>query len=99
MGLRGVTAFAVTLYAGNAGSAFAQTFSRKEPALYTSSERPSRAESRAPGIRLKLHQPREIALQPLSGAETARLAEPGTRKKAGLRRDLPADSQALGAWE
>lgn len=80
-------------------AAFAQTIERKEPAVYTGTERASRVEARAPGLRLGLRKPREFALSPLSGPESLRLAQPDTRMKAGLHRALPAGAMQLGNWE
>src|SRR5262249_3384022 len=89
-------AWVVTLCAS---AAFAQTIARKEPAQYTGTERVSRVEARAPGIRLGLRKPREFALAPLSGPETVRMAQPDTRMKAGIHRPLPATALSLGSWE
>ncbi|MEO8594512.1 MAG: hypothetical protein ABI759_14445 [Candidatus Solibacter sp.] len=77
----------------------AQQVSRKEPARYAGTERASRTEVRPPGMRLGLRKPREFALSPLSESELLRLTEPDTRFRLGIRRTLPAESMATGAWE
>ena len=64
-------------------SAFAQQVLRKDPAVYTGRDRTSRVEVRAPGIRLGLRKPREVALAPLSEAEVALLTGPAARPPAG----------------
>src|SRR6185437_8073061 len=77
----------------------AQQMLRKGPAVYTGGDRTSRVEVRAPGIRLGLRKPREVALAPLSEAEVAILAGPGTRLKAGIQRKLAPHALAAGSWE
>src|SRR5437764_14700598 len=77
----------------------AQPTMRKEPARYTVPDRVSRVKARPPGMRLGLRQPREFALASLSGTEQARLTEPGTRLKVGVRRTLGTDALASGIWE
>src|ERR1700736_2530336 len=91
-----ITAWAVSLFTTIAG---AQQVSRKEPVQYAGTERASRVEARPPGIRLGLRKPREFALAPLSESETMRLAEPGTRLKVGIHRNLPPEAVSTGRWE
>jgi hypothetical protein len=79
--------------------ACAQDLLHKEPMRYAATERASRVEVRPPGIRLGLRKAREFALAPLSASETARLAEPGTRLKVAVHRDLPPSAFSTGAWE
>ena len=50
-------------------------------------------------MRLGLRNPREIALASLSESEMARLAEPGSRLKTGIRRTLAPHAMASGNWE
>src|SRR4051812_28969775 len=76
MRIAAIPAMVVTVCAT---AAFAQPVSRKEPAIYAGTERASRVEARAPGIRLGLRKPREFVLAPLSASETMRLAQPDTR--------------------
>jgi hypothetical protein len=79
--------------------ATAQQSLRKEPARFTGPDRVSRVEARPPGMRLGLRNPREIALASLSESEMARLAEPGSRLKTGIRRTLAPHAMASGNWE
>ena len=94
-----ITAFPAWVVTICVSAAFAQTIARKEPAQYAGTERVSRVEARAPGIRLGLRKPREFALAPLSGPESMRMAQPDTRMKAGVHRALPVGALSLGAWE
>jgi hypothetical protein len=80
-------------------SAQAQQVLRKEPAVYSGGDRTSRVEVRPPGIRLGLRKPREVALAPLSEAEVAILAGPGTRLITGVQRRLAPHAAATGGWE
>ena len=77
----------------------AQQISRKEPAVFAGTERAARVLPRPPGMRLSLRQPRQFALAPLSEAEVSRLAEPGLRLRAGVRRALAPHAMATGGWE
>lgn len=79
--------------------ATAQQSLRKEPARFTGPDRVSRVEARPPGMRLGLRNPREIALASLSESEMARLAEPGSRLKTGIRRTLAPHAMVAGNWE
>src|SRR5579864_2972032 len=87
------------LAAGCASIASAQTFTRKEPAVYPGTEVASRVVLRPPGIRLGLRKANEFALTPLSDAETARLAETGVLMRIGVHRPVPAAALSAGAWE
>jgi lysyl endopeptidase len=87
------------LAAGCTSIAGAQTFTRKEPAVYAGTEVASRVAARPPGIRLGLRKANEFALAPLSAAETARLAEPGALIRIGVHRPVPAAALSTGAWE
>lgn len=71
---------------------------RKEPFFYAGNGSVSRVEAQPPGLRLRLSHPREFALNPLSEAERARLAEPGLRRKIGIHRALGADAMQSGVW-
>jgi hypothetical protein len=77
----------------------AQQAARKEPAVYAGMERASREPARPPGMRLALRRPRELALDPLSEADVARLAAPDGRLKTGIRRALAPHVLAAGAWQ
>jgi len=90
------TTWTVLLCASFAG---AQPASRKDPAQYVGTERASRVEARAPGVRLGLRKPREFALAPLSDSQLAEFTRPGPRLKTGLHRDLPPEVLGTGAWE
>jgi hypothetical protein len=72
---------------------------RKDPAVYTGTDRTSRVEVRPPGLRLGLGKPREVALAPLSETEAALLTGPGARLKAGVQRGLAPHALAAGSWE
>ncbi|PWU12763.1 MAG: hypothetical protein C5B51_00080 [Terriglobia bacterium] len=76
----------------------AQSFARKEPAVYKGTE-PVAERVLPPSMRLGLRRPKEIALAPLSDTEAGQLAAPGTLVKAGIHRVLPPDVLAAGAWE
>jgi hypothetical protein len=80
-------------------TADAQQVLRKEPVHYAGPDGASRAGARPPGMRLRLRNPREFALAPLSEAELLHLAEPGTRLKVGIQRKLAPDALATGGWE
>jgi lysyl endopeptidase len=79
--------------------ASAQSFSRKEPAVYAGTERASRVTARPPGIRLRLGKAREFALAPLSNSEAARLGQPDILLKVGVHRSVGSGAMNSGAWE
>jgi trypsin-like peptidase/BACON domain-containing protein len=83
---------------GCATVAGAQSFTRKEPAVYPGTALTSPVTPQPPGIRLRLPRAGEFALAPLNEAETARLAEPGTLLRVGIHRTLPPAALSTGAW-
>jgi len=90
---------AVWLTIGCATVAGAQSFTRKEPAVYAGTGQSSLVSPPPPGIRLRLPGAREFALAPLNEAETARLAEPGIFQRVGIHRAVPPAALSAGAWE
>jgi lysyl endopeptidase len=90
--------FAISLTACCAGLVGAQTFTRKEPAVYQGTGKATRVVAVPAGIRLSLPKANEFALAPLSESETARLAEPGALVKVGIHRSVAAAALSAGAW-